>query len=85
MRALARHEGVLGYAAGWYTLVRCSDKDGRSCAETRPCAIGETIEVWVDGRWQKARLESGGYRGWYLVLPDERCVRPALCMRVLVL
>jgi hypothetical protein len=84
MRALTRHEGVLGYAAGWYTLVRRSDKDGHSCAETRPCAIGETIEAWVDSRWQKARLERGGYRGWYLVLPGGRYVRPALCMRVLV-
>lgn len=55
------------------------------CRETGvvlPLDVGSRFEVWVEGQWLAVSMQSGGYRGCFLLFADGRRARPALCMRV---
>ena len=80
-----RREGMLGYSKGCYTLLCRPHPEMSVVAVVHSLQVGDRFEVQVEGQWQGAILCSGGYRGWYLLLPGGQCVRPALCMRVRML
>ena len=80
-----RRKGMLGYSEGCYTLLWRPHPEMPVVVVVHPLQIGDRFEVQVGGQWQAAILCSGGYRGWYLLLPGEQCIRPALCMRARIL
>jgi Domain of unknown function (DUF5348) len=68
-------EGILGYALDHYLLI------GQQNVDQHCFQAGDAFEVRIGDEWQAVRMESGGYKGWYLATADGQRVRPALCMK----
>ena len=67
-------EERIGCNAEGFTLV---NQRGREMAALR---AGDSVELFVGNGWQRVRVQSGGYKGWYYVTPDGRMARFALSM-----
>jgi Domain of unknown function (DUF5348) len=68
-------EGIVGYGLSHYMLITQQNVD-QHCFHA-----GDVLEVRIGDEWQVVRMESGGYKGWYLVTAHGQRVRPALCMK----
>jgi hypothetical protein len=68
-------KGILGYTLGYYILI------GQLNVDQHCFQAGDVFEVRMGAEWQAVRMESGGYKGWYLVTADGQWVRPALSMK----
>ena len=68
-------EGILGFASSHYVMI------GQHGLNQHCFQAGDVFEVRRGDEWQAVRMESGGYKGWYLATADGQRVRPALCMK----
>ena len=68
-------EGFIGYDGCHFVLA------GRQGRDDCVLSAGDVIELFVGGRFQRVRVASGGYRGWYFVLANGQRGRFALGMQ----
>src|SRR6266536_4118099 len=67
---------LVGYDGGSYVLL---NKQGQ---QVHRLLAGNVIEVQIGSTWHRARVESGGYKGFYYMTSQGRPGRFALCMQV---
>ncbi len=66
----------VGYDGGSYVLL------GKQGQQVHQLVVGDVIEVQIGSTWHRARVESGGYKGFYYVTSQGQRGRFALCMQV---
>ena len=64
----------VSYEAGRYVLI------GEYGMGTYVLTAGDVLELLISGRWQRAYVASGGYRGWYYITADGQSERFAVGM-----
>ena len=69
------NEGLIGYSSGHFAVVGWRGDNDKVLQQ------GDTVELHLGSGWQAVAVKSGGYKGWYYVLPDGQRARFALSMR----
>jgi len=72
---LESNERYVSYESGHYVLV------GEYGMGIYMLTAGDVIRLYIQGRFQPVRVESGGYRGWYYVTADGQWGRFAFGMK----